>query len=189
MSAECIGELSLFDIRGQRKYLTDAEGRRFEDAARRRDRQTAAFCLLLSYAGCRISEALELVRARIDPDRGCVILRTLKRRRLTYRAVPLPDFLLSELLAIDPGSNGRLFPWCRQTGWRRIKTVLDEAGVAGPHAVPKGLRHRFGIRAAEANIPTAVTQRWMGHANAKSTAIYQQVVGVEERRLAARMWT
>jgi integrase/recombinase XerD len=53
---------------------------------------------------------------------------------------------------------------------------------------PKGLRHGFGIRAASRNIPPNLIQRWMGHASLKTTAIYLDAVGAEEREFASRMW-
>lgn len=188
MSVDETGEPSLFDVRGRRKYLTGTEGVRFEAVASERDARTSAFCLLVSYTGCRISEALALTRDRLDPECGCAIFKTLKRRRLSFRAVPIPQFLMADLLALPETPDGRLWPWCRQTGWRRIKDVLRAAGIEGAHAMPKGLRHRFGVRALQANIPPSLAQRWMGHANLKSTALYQQALGDEERRMARRLW-
>ena len=80
---------ALFDGAGQRKYLCSSEGKRFLNAAAKADRATGAFCRLLSYTGCRISEALELTPRRIDFESGEVIFRTLKRRKRRFRAVPL----------------------------------------------------------------------------------------------------
>ncbi len=180
----------LFDPGGRRKYLTGEEGRLFLFAAGRADPETRAFAYLLAYTGCRISEALELTPEQLDASSGVVIFRTLKRRRLCYRAVPAPDGLMAVLLRLAEGraSDQRLWPWCRQTGWRRVKALMATAGIAGAQAMPKGLRHRFGIMAAEGNIPTALAQRWMGHAKPETTAIYQQMVGQEERAMAGRLW-
>jgi integrase/recombinase XerD len=55
-------------------------------------------------------------------------------------------------------------------------------------ACPKGLRHGFGIRAADRSVPTNLIQRWMGHASPTTTAIYLDAVGLEERQFASRMW-
>jgi len=33
-----------------------------------------------------------------------------------------------------------------------------------------------------------LVQRWMGHAQLTTTAIYTEAVGEEERSIAARMW-
>ncbi|ATQ43133.1 tyrosine-type recombinase/integrase [Caulobacter mirabilis] len=182
--------LSLFDCRGQRKYLTGDEGRRFLAEAAKADPLTRALCRVLATSGCRISEALELSPSRLDRERGHIVFRTLKRRRLVFRAVPIPPAMMAELvdLAHRLGPDERIWPWCRQTGWRRIKRVMTTAGITGGQAMPKGLRHRFGVRAAEHDVPTALTQRWLGHASPRSTVIYQQAVGDEERSFAARLW-
>ncbi len=181
---------SLFDECGGRKYLCATEMPRFLCAARRTDAETCTFCCLLAYTGCRLSEALALTPNQLDQETGRVIFRTLKRRRQVFRAVPVPPELLGMLrrLARDRAQDARLWSWCRQTAWRRIKRVMDEAGIVGAHAMPKGLRHGFGVANAEGNVPMATTQKWLGHAKLETTAIYQQAVGREEHAFAQRLW-
>lgn len=180
----------LFDNEGQRKYLCAREGQRFLAIVETADPETRAFCRLLAYTGCRISEALAVTPRRLDVEAGRVIFRTLKRRKRIFRAVPIPTNLMKELhaLARDLPDDERLWSWCRQTGWRKVKRIMATAEINGPQAMPKGLRHQFGMLAAEKNIPPVTAQRWMGHAKPQSTAIYQTAVGEEERRLARRMW-
>lgn len=74
------------------------------------------------------------------------------------------------------------------TGYRRICEVMKSAGIAGAHATPKGLRHAFGVGAIQAQVPLNMVQRWLGHADMKTTAIYTSAIGPEERAIAARMW-
>jgi integrase/recombinase XerD len=40
----------------------------------------------------------------------------------------------------------------------------------------------------QASIPLNLVQRWMGHAQLSTTAIYAEAMGKEERDIAARMW-
>lgn len=185
-----VDETVLFNRDGQRKYLCGSEGRRFLSAADQADEATRLFCRLLSFTGCRISEALELTPRRLDVESGRVILRTLKRRKRVFRAVPVPFTLMRDLALrareLDPDQP--LWSWCRQTAWRRVKQVMAQAEIDGPQAAPRGLRHQFGVRAAECGVPMVLTQRWMGHADLRTTAIYQQAAGEEERRLAELMW-
>jgi len=47
----------------------------------------------------------------------------------------------------------------------------------------------FGVAAIQAGIPLNLLQRWLGHAQLTTTAIYANAVGPEERNIAARMWT
>jgi integrase len=65
---------------------------------------------------------------------------------------------------------------------------MKEAGIAGLPASPKGLRHTFGVSAFQANVPPHLVQRWLGHASLRTTVIYAEVSGKEERQFAARMW-
>lgn len=74
------------------------------------------------------------------------------------------------------------------TGYRRICEVMSDAMVQGSYASPKGLRHGFGVRAIQASVPLTLVQRWLGHADIKTTAIYTSAVGPEEREIASRMW-
>lgn len=186
------GEGQLFDGNGERKYLTQGEAKALLAVARKADRASRLFCQLLYYSGCRCSEGLQVTPRRLDAATGKVIFRTLKRRRTVYRGVPVPRRFLNELLAFAAASNtgpdDRLFPWCRQTAWRRIRALMDSAGIAGPQATPKGLRHQFGCHAIGRQVPESAVGRWLGHASAKSTRVYTFVVGAEERALAERMW-
>jgi integrase/recombinase XerD len=49
-------------------------------------------------------------------------------------------------------------------------------------ASPKGLRHGFGICAAEHNVPVNLIARWIGHASPATTAIYLDAVGTWRNR-------
>ncbi len=181
---------TLFDRSGERKYICTPEQLRFLAALQGEDTETAVFCRLLVFTGCRISEALAITPARLDTDLCCVIFRTLKRRGVAYRAVPVPLDLLTALygLATSIPEDARIFRWCRQTAWRRVKRVMKSAAIAGSHATPRGLRHGFGVANAEHGVPMATTQKWLGHASLETTAIYQQAVGREEHAPAQRLW-
>lgn len=154
------------------------------------DAESYAFCRLLAYTGCRISEGLELKPERLDAENKSVVFRTLKRRRLIFRAVPIPAALMRDLgrLARDKHPDAPMWSWSRPTAWRRICWAMAEAGISGPHAVPKGLRHGFGVVNAEKNVPMGLTREWMGHADIATTAIYQHAMGNEERSFAKRIW-
>jgi integrase len=189
MAALAIGEgWQIHDAAGRRKYLSSDERTRFLRAADSLSPRRRALCHVLAYAGCRISEALALTVHHVDAERLTVTIRTLKRRRLFYRAVPVPQVMIELLRRLPADADGRLWPMHRVTAWRVIKATMLRAGIAGPMACPKGLRHGFGIRAADRSVPTNLIQRWMGHASPTTTAIYLDAVGVEERQFASRMW-
>jgi len=59
-----------------------------------------------------------------------------------------------------------LWPWTRTHAWRRVKAVIQAAGIeAGPHATAKGLRHGYGVLAISSGVPLNLLSRWMGHAS------------------------
>lgn len=191
-------DLTLFSRSGSRKYLTTAERLRFMEKAEWREAPVRLFCRVLGWSGGRISEVLALTPATIDVEVGAVNLRTLKRRtKGVTRQVLLPSDVLDDLERSvdlrarqrDPARvHKRLWPWSRTTAWRHVKQVMAAANIIGAHATPKGLRHGFGVSAFQVKVPPHLVQRWLGHASLRTTAIYGDVVGPEERAIAARMW-
>jgi integrase/recombinase XerD len=83
--------MQLFDQQGKRLYLTAEERAAFMAAARRVAPDVRTMCTVLHDTGCRESELLEVTPQRVDLTGGCIVLRTLKKRRQgVYRAVPVP---------------------------------------------------------------------------------------------------
>lgn len=184
---------TMFNLDGQRKYLTQSETRRFLQEARRDDPAVHCFCWMIAVTGCRISEALALTPANIDFEERIIVFECLKkRRRHIYRSIPVPTGLLHALrIVLRTGRiqmTERIWPWSRMTGYRRVREVMERAHLAGTHASPKGLRHGFGVSAIQSGVPLNMVQRWLGHADMKTTAIYTSAMGPEERDIAARMW-
>lgn len=191
--------MQLYDDDGQRKYLTPGERGAFLKAAEDAPREVRTFCGTLVYTGCRITEALELTADRIDMKGGVLVLESLKKRkRGVYRAVPVPPVFLDTLNLVhnlravkkrkDRGRGVRLWGWCRTTAWSRVCEIMKAADITGPHATPKGLRHAFGIKGVSSQVPLNMVQKWLGHADLATTAIYADAVGAEAKEIAQRMW-
>jgi integrase/recombinase XerD len=178
----------ILDAEGRRKYVSPAEFRCFLHVTERMPRQVQAFCQLVAYAGCRISEGLNVCGYHLG--RGEVVLRTLKRRQLVYRIVQIPEVLAELLKALaDPSApEQRLWSVDRSTAYRWIKRAMRHAFIIGRHACPKGLRHGYGTRNVLAGTPVNLIQKWMGHASVKSTTVYLDVVGAQERQFAEKTW-
>ena len=188
--------MNLFDTTGQRKYLNGNERSAFRQSIGKQPRDVRTFCMVLYYTGCRISEALALTPQRIDFEEYTLTFESLKKRqRGIFRSVPVPDSLIDTLDLVHglremtaEQKKKRLWNWSRMTAWRKVKAVMAEAGIQGIKATPKGLRHAFGIAANQKGIQLNMVQRWLGHADIKTTAIYSQAIGIEERNLAKRLW-
>jgi integrase len=188
--------MTLHTVGGARKYLNVAERKRFAAAAKTLPPAPRAFCLLLMWSGCRISEGLGVTPLSIDREAGTVAFMTLKRRKSSVRQVPIPKELIDELTKVfnlrereqDTHLRGvRLWRWSRSSAWRWVKVVMRRAGLSGSAAMPRGLRHTFGVAAFQA-VPPHIVQRWLGHASLRTTGIYGDVSGREEHLFAERIW-
>ncbi len=197
-----MNEMQLYDEQGQRLYLTPEERALFASTASTRSRTNEArtFCRMIFYTGCRPSEALELTNKQIDFSAKGIVIRSLKKRvnketgkpNIKHRFIPVPESFLDELNLVHnlrgSKSEFNLWPWSRATGWKRVGEIMAAAGVEGVHANAKGLRHGFGVSAILNNVPLPTLQKWLGHEDLNTTAIYAQAVGEEERKLAERLW-
>ncbi|HEY1707218.1 MAG TPA: site-specific integrase [Rhizomicrobium sp.] len=181
---------SLFDAKGNRKYLTARERLAFAHAASKEPLAISTFCLTMAFTGARISEVLALTLARIDAADDAIVFETLKqRKKRIFRAVPVPRTFIPLLTAYGTERPDRLWPWGRTSAWKIVKSVMREAGIDECLCKPKALRHAFAVEAGQKGIPLNIVQRWLGHARIETTAIYASAIGEEERNLARRMWS
>jgi integrase/recombinase XerD len=193
MSGEAreFAEMDIYDRLGRRKYLNGPERRRFAGYAETLPLSERTFCLMFFFTGARISEILELTPDRLDIAEGVVVIRSLKRRRkYVFRAIHLPNAFLRDLsqMALASPEQPRLWNFSRKKGYRIIIDAMRAIGVSGAHACPKGIRHAFGMACAEKSIPLPTISKWMGHSSIKTTSIYLNAIGQEERNYAKRIW-
>ena len=177
------------------------------EASAQESRETRLFCRLLHFTGCRLSEALETTPERISLDEKAIIFRSLKKRRKDrkgrlkapqYRIVPVPERLIEEFdLVFDlqrprkvAEKRAALWSMSRTTAWRVVKRVMMRAGIEGPQATAKGLRHGFAVAMLSGGqpLPLNVLRDLLGHTDIATTEIYLQVVGQERRRLVMQAW-
>ena len=180
-----------------RLYVTAEERGRFLAAARAYERtDLATFATTLAYTGCRISEALAVRAADIDLEQLSIRFRTLKRRVDHWREIPIPEAHVRELELVHHlrtvqrtrRANQRLWPIGRSTASRHIDILMHRAGIHGPQASAKGLRHGYAVAGVQAGIPLTTIGDVLGHANTSTTTIYARVSGREARDLVAQLW-
>jgi len=188
-------------------YLTTAERKTFVAAAGEESPEDRLFCYVLHDTGCRPSEALALTADRVRVETASITFRSLKKRSKDrqgrtklpkYRNVPVPERLIDQLdLVFDvrrvqgtAGGGARLWAMSRPTACRLIKRVMTRAGIEGKQATGKGLRHGYGVAMVTTArpLPIHVLAKAMGHSSTKTTEIYLQVIGQEERELFAGAW-
>jgi integrase/recombinase XerD len=164
--------VGLYSTTDGRKYLNRGERLRVLRAAVELRADRALFAQVLIWTGARISEVLALTAASFQVEDGIVAIETLKRRRYCVREVPIPPALmraLDEHFGIGRAqrcgeASNRLWPWCRVTGWRVVKSAMSRSGVLGRQACPRGMRHGFGVGVLQAGVPLTLAQKWLGHA-------------------------
>jgi integrase len=188
----------LFDRDGNRKYMVGEEWQRFMATANARDPETRSFCWTLAMTGARVSEAVSLTSRSFDLPAWVIRIRTLKRRKLVYREIPLDDYVFSvveDALDItgrraDPFRiDTRLWPWCRTTAWSRVKSVGLEAGLPIHLCTPKALRHSMAFEGANTkDLPLGLVKELLGHARLESTLEYTTPVGEHARELTDRIF-
>src|SRR5581483_8154189 len=145
---------SLYSAAGHRKYLNHEERQRVLAVMTRLKTDHALLALTLAWSGARPSEVLALTPSSFQVTASLISMRTLKRRRAHVREVPIPPQLMRALAdhfdlvraqANPKRACTRLWPYCRVTAWRIIKTAMACARVGGVAATPRGLRHGFGV--------------------------------------------
>ena len=198
--------MRLYNQHNERLYLNAEERARFIRAASDQPAHIRTFCFTLLYTGCRLSEARELTTQSLQTAEQRIAIRSLKKRDQHHiREIPIPPALcesLNELATLarklehTQNQNNTTWLWQssdgnkidRITAYRWVKVVMADAGITGPQACPKGLRHSYAIHAIRCGIQLNMLQKWMGHADIKTTAIYANAVGAEELEIAGRMW-
>ena len=188
----------LVDARG-RKYLTAEERTRFLAAVRAHRQPTVqTLARTLTLTGCRVSEALALRPVDVDLEAAELRIATFKRRRAHWRAVPVPEDLVQALelvhrvrraQASPRGRKAALWPITRQAAHRQVGALMAAAGIEGPQACPRGLRHGYGVAAVTAGVPLPTIAAVLGHASLDTTAIYTTAIGAQARELVARVWS
>ena len=180
-----------------RLYVSAEERLRFLAAVRAYERtDIATFAATLACTGCRISEALAVRACDVDLEELTIRFRTLKRRAEHWREVPLPEAHIRELELVHQlrvaqrtrRATRRLWPIGRSTASRHIDALMHRAGIDGPQASAKGLRHGYAVAGVQAGIPLTTIGDVLGHANPSTTTVYARASGREARELVARLW-
>ncbi len=140
---------------------------------------------MLWRAGLRISEALALAEADLDPRRGAVLVRRGKGGR--RREVGMDDWAWEQLqpcqivrlqLPVGPlfcvitgPTRGRR--WSIAAARAQLRETAAVAGVRRRFA-PHQLRHAHAVELAHEGVPLIVIQRQLGHSNLGITSVYLQ---------------
>lgn len=139
-------------------------------------------CLLMLDCGLRVSEAVSLPWALVDPSGPWITVAQGKGRR--DRVVPLARHTLDRLMSLrQPG------PWLcpraldpsEHIRERWARHLVHEVGRAAglPHLHPHMLRHTYAVGLLRAGVPLVDIQLALGHTRLDTTAIYLRVEPAE----------
>jgi site-specific recombinase XerD len=148
-------------------------------------RRLRGLIVLLWRAGLRISEALSLGEADLDPRRGSVLVRRGKGGR--RREVGMDEWGWEQLqpwlavrrqLPVGPlfcvvtgATRGR--GWSNAAARAGLRQGAAAAGVRRRFA-PHALQHAHAVELAHEGVPLIVIQRQLGHTNLGITSVYLQ---------------
>jgi site-specific recombinase XerD len=142
-------------------------------------------------AGLRISEALALTEADLEPARGALLVRRGKGGR--RREVGMDEWGWSQLKAwtdyreafpVGPvfcviNGPGAGTPWAASGARTQLRRLAVRAGVRRRFA-PHQLRHAHAVEMAREGVPLNVIQRQLGHAHLGVTSVYLQGIDSAE---------
>jgi integrase len=146
-------------------------------------------CRLWTLTGCRRNEVAGLRWSEVDLERGLFIFEDSKTgksvRPLSGAAVALLEALKEDAAEcatyVFPAERGDGFYHGTKGVWPE---VVKRAGLPG--VTPHSLRHSVGSAAASAGEALLMVGSILGHANARSTAIYAHVQHSPARLAADR---
>jgi len=147
--------------------------------------------VVLWRAGLRISEALNLGEADLDPERGALLVRHGKGGK--RREAGMDDWGWKHLrpwvehrarMPVGPlfcVVNGptRVRPWSGSPARDQLRHLAVAAGVRRRLA-PHQLRHAHAVEMARAGVPLNVIQRQLGHTDLGVTSTYLQGIDSAE---------
>jgi integrase len=144
-------------------------------------------CRLWTLTGCRRNEVAGLKWSEVDLERGLFIFEDSKTGRsvrpLSGAAVALLEALKKDAAEdatyVFPAERGEGFYHGTKGVWPE---VVKRAGLPG--VTPHSLRHSVGSAAASSGEALLMVGSILGHANARSTAIYAHIAH-DPARLAA----
>lgn len=148
-----------------------------------------AILMLMLDAGLRKSEVITLKFADVHIDEGFLLIKgkgskerwlpfghktgwMLQRYVTLYRPEPFTPNV--DTFFLDPEGN----PMTRNALKMVFDRISKKTGITRLH--PHLMRHTFGIRSQEMNIPSLTLQRYMGHADVRTTERYAHAAQSEK---------
>ena len=124
----------------------------------------------LWYSGVRISEAVGLLKGKIDFQNYTITLRWLKNRKYNERVIPVHPNLrdLLQLYTATMNTSQLVFPITRQRAWQLTRKYFN----GHPHQ----LRHSYAVNWLRCGGDIVTLHRILGHSKIQTTMEYLKIV-------------
>ena len=140
------------------------------DSGRYRIKDLALVAVLV-FTGCRLGEALALTKADIDTKERVVRIKQSKKRRESYRVVPVPSGLFWEIM---DRYLWRVEDLLFDISERQSRNIVYKFSMRylkkkiRPHAI----RHSYALAVLEATKNIEIVRRLLGHSNYNTIKYY-----------------
>lgn len=155
------------------RVLSDEELTAVWRAATSRSAKSRTFVQLLVLTGCRVSEATGIALGEVDPARLSWTIPATRSKNNHALTVPLPSFLVAELLALTPAET---VPGYRLLGARRnsplqaisrVKEAIDAVSGVRDWRL-HDLRRTVRTGLARFGVPTSTAEACLNHLSGRS---------------------
>ena len=173
-------------IQAYRDYMIEAKKQKNIRRYMKRYRQFLIF-MILRETGARLSEVLLIDDTKdIDFDNNSIKIRTLKRKKETYRTVFISDKLIAEIskfLMMFPQMRGRLFKINKRSVQYYFELMCKKANIHKKKSHIHILRHTRAVEFIKANIPLHHIKQILGHSSLITTSVYLNVYSSEIKQI------
>lgn len=137
----------------------------------------AGFILLMIYSGAMPGEVLKIKKSMIDWENHGIVGAGLKTKERRKSPIVICDIMVPVLQSLCDGADGDLlWPLGKDAFYERYYATLEVCGCR--RLTPYSCRHTTGTALALHEIPDAVAQKIMRHANYRTTRkFYTHVEG------------
>ena len=173
-------------IKAYRDYMLEAKEQKNKKRYMRRWRQFIIF-MVLRETGARLSEVLGIDDTKdIDFDNNSIRIRTLKRKKETFRTVFISDKLIAEIsrfLMSFPEMRGKLFKLNKRSVQYYFSDMCQRANIPKKKSHIHILRHTRAVEYIKANIPLHHIKQLLGHSSLITTSVYLNVYSSEIKQI------
>lgn len=144
------------------------------------------FIKCLYYLGLRISEAINLTEACFDSNFNQVYV-VGKGGSKTFKTIPTIFKRELKRYIHHLGNKQKLFNFSRITGWHKVKKYCITAELPD-WVTPHTFRHSYATELYRDTKDLVRVQKFLGHKEIGSTAIYTHIPDEEDREIIDRVF-